>query len=64
MNVIYTYQMLSLNERVQEIERKNNLLEIKASQLTNQMRGLKVSYVSWINEQEAKKRAFISSLKL
>lgn len=52
-----------LNEKVQEIEHKNNLLEIKASQLTNQMRDLKVSYVSWINDMEAEKRAFIESLK-
>lgn len=56
--------MLDLNERVQEIERKNNLLVIKASQLTRELRDLKVSYASWINDIEAEKRAFIASLKL
>jgi hypothetical protein len=52
-----------LDEKLQDIESKNALLEIKAKQITRDLRDLKVSYASWINDLEGEKRAFIASLK-
>jgi hypothetical protein len=52
-----------LAEKLHDIESRNALLEIKAKQINRDLRDLKVSYASWINDLEGEKREFIASLK-